>query len=47
MLDEGYLLAVGALFHANRQPCILMRVNFTTTQETAFWRVFQRVRAHI
>ena len=45
MLDEGYLLAPGALFHASRQPCTLMRINFTTTQDAAFWRVFQRVVA--
>ena len=45
MLDEGYLLAPGALFHARRQPSTLMRINFSTTQDAQFWRVFQRVRA--
>lgn len=45
MLDEGYLLAPGALFHASRQPCTLMRINFTTTQDAAFWRVLARVLA--
>lgn len=45
MLDEGYLLAPGALFHASRQPCTLMRINFTTTQDAAFWRVFQQQAA--
>ncbi len=45
MLDEGYLLAPGALFHAERKPSTLMRINFATTQDAAFWRVFQRVRA--
>lgn len=45
MLDEGYLLAPGALFHAYRTPSTLMRINFATTQNAAFWRVFQRVRA--
>ncbi len=44
MLDHGYLLAPGALFHAARQPSTLMRINFTTTQEAAFWKVFARVR---
>ena len=44
MLDAGYLLAPGSLFHASRQPGTLMRINFTTTQEAAFWRVFERVR---
>ncbi|MFT3719167.1 PLP-dependent aminotransferase family protein [Pseudorhodoferax sp.] len=45
MLDEGYLLAPGALFHAGRRPGSLMRINFTTTQAQAFWTVFERVRA--
>ena len=44
MLDEGSLLAPGALFHAARQPSTLMRINFATTQEAAFWRVFARLR---
>ena len=44
MLDEGYLLAPGALFHAGRQPSTLMRINFATTQDAAFWRVFDRLR---
>ncbi len=41
MLDEGYLIAPGALFHATRQPCTLMRINFGTTQEPAFWRALR------
>ena len=45
MLDEGYLLAPGALFHAERKPSTLMRINFATTQDAAFWKTFQRVRA--
>lgn len=44
MLDEGYLIAPGALFHAVRTPSTLMRINFATTQEAAFWRVFARLR---
>jgi DNA-binding transcriptional MocR family regulator len=44
MLDEGYLVAPGALFHAARQPSTLMRINFATTQEAAFWKVFARLR---
>ena len=44
MLDEGYLLAPGALFHASRQPSTLMRINFATTQDHAFWGVFARLR---
>jgi DNA-binding transcriptional MocR family regulator len=45
MLDEGYLLAPGALFHAQRAPSSLMRINFATTQDVAFWNVFARLRA--
>ncbi len=44
MLDEGYLLAPGSLFHAGRQPSTLMRINFATTQAAPFWKVFERVR---
>lgn len=44
MLDVGYLLAPGALFHAQRLPSTLMRINFATTQDAAFWRVFARQR---
>ncbi|MFN5350799.1 MAG: PLP-dependent aminotransferase family protein [Polaromonas sp.] len=44
MLDEGYLLAPGALFHASQQPSTLMRINFATTQDAAFWQVFARLR---
>jgi len=45
MLDEGYLLAPGALFHAERQPSTLMRINFATTQDAKFWDTFARLRA--
>ncbi len=45
MLDEGYLLAPGSLFHARRAPGTLMRINFATAQDAAFWQVFERVRA--
>ena len=39
-LDEGYLLAPGALFHAERKPSTLMRINFATTQDAAFWKKY-------
>jgi DNA-binding transcriptional MocR family regulator len=45
MLDEGYLIAPGALFHAQRTPSSLMRINFATTQEAPFWSALQRLRA--
>jgi DNA-binding transcriptional MocR family regulator len=44
MLDEGYLLAPGALFHAQRMPSSLMRINFASTQEAQFWKTFARLR---
>jgi DNA-binding transcriptional MocR family regulator len=44
MLDEGYLIAPGSLFHARRPPTTLMRVNFATAQDATFWKVFARVR---
>ncbi|SCK61027.1 DNA-binding transcriptional regulator, MocR family, contains an aminotransferase domain [Variovorax sp. HW608] len=44
MLDEGYLIAPGSLFHARRPPTTLMRINFATAQDATFWRVFARVR---
>ena len=47
MLDEGYLLAPGALFHAVRKPSNLMRINFATTQEAAFWKVFAHLRDQV
>ena len=45
MLDEGYLLAPGALFHSTRQPSTLMRINFASTQDATFWKLFARARA--
>jgi DNA-binding transcriptional MocR family regulator len=47
MLDRGYLLAPGALFHASRQPSTLMRINFCTTQEAQFWDDFSLIRAEL
>ncbi|MGV3492858.1 MAG: PLP-dependent aminotransferase family protein [Ramlibacter sp.] len=40
MLDEGYLLAPGALFHAERKPSTLMRINFATAQDATFWKKY-------
>ena len=47
MLDEGYLLAPGALFHASRKSSTLTRINFATTQDAAFWKAFVRVRGRL
>ena len=47
MLDLGYLLAPGALFHARREPSTLMRINFATTQEAQFWKDFVAIRGSV
>ena len=44
MLDNGYLLAPGSLFHAERRASTRMRINFATTQDVAFWQVFEKRR---
>jgi DNA-binding transcriptional MocR family regulator len=45
LLDAGWLIAPGSLFHADRRPTTLMRINFATAQDAAFWRAVQdRVR---
>jgi DNA-binding transcriptional MocR family regulator len=43
MLDEGYLLAPGAMFHAQRRPSTLMRINFATAQDAAFWKKYSEL----
>jgi DNA-binding transcriptional MocR family regulator len=45
LLDEGWLTAPGALFHATRRPSTLMRVNFATAQEARFWQRVVELRA--
>lgn len=44
LLDKGWLLAPGALFHATHRPTTLMRINFATTQEPRFWRALAAAR---
>jgi DNA-binding transcriptional MocR family regulator len=44
MHDAGYLLAPGSLFHADRRPGSLMRVNFASTQDDKFWRALAKTR---
>jgi DNA-binding transcriptional MocR family regulator len=44
MLDDGWLLAPGALFHATHRPTTLMRINFATTQDARFWRALDNAR---
>jgi DNA-binding transcriptional MocR family regulator len=44
LLDEGWLTAPGALFHATPRPTTLMRVNFATAQDPRFWSSLQLLR---
>jgi DNA-binding transcriptional MocR family regulator len=44
LLDQGWLLAPGHLFHATRRPSTLMRINFATSQDARFWQALQRAR---
>lgn len=41
MLDAGWLIAPGALFHAQRQSTTLMRVNVANAQDAKFWKAVQ------
>lgn len=47
LLDDGHLIAPGALFHAARALSTLMRINFATTQEAGFWRTYSRRVAQV
>jgi DNA-binding transcriptional MocR family regulator len=44
MLDAGWLLAPGHLFHVERRPSTLMRINFATSQDAKFWRALSKAR---
>jgi len=44
LLDEGWLTAPGALFHAAARPTTLMRVNFASTQDPRFWKRVAQAR---
>lgn len=45
LLDAGWLIAPGSLFHARRQPSTRMRINFASAQDAAFWQTFVTARA--
>ncbi|MBX3621528.1 MAG: PLP-dependent aminotransferase family protein [Rhizobacter sp.] len=47
MVDQGWLLAPGSLFHATPRPTTLMRINFATTQDARFWRALEQTRGAI
>jgi DNA-binding transcriptional MocR family regulator len=44
LLDGGWLLAPGSLFHATPRATTLMRINFATTQDERFWDALVRAR---
>ncbi|HEX4509223.1 MAG TPA: PLP-dependent aminotransferase family protein [Burkholderiaceae bacterium] len=44
MLDDGWLIAPGTVFHAHREPSTLMRINFATSQDARFWKAFEAAR---
>ncbi|MBL8333188.1 MAG: PLP-dependent aminotransferase family protein [Rubrivivax sp.] len=41
LLDEGWLIAPGSLFHARPRPTTLMRLNFAAAQDARFWRALR------
>jgi DNA-binding transcriptional MocR family regulator len=45
LLDEGWLTAPGALFHATPRPSTLMRINFASADEPRFWQRLKALRA--
>lgn len=45
LLDDGWLIAPGTLFHATPRACTLMRVNFGTAQDARFWQAFKAFRS--
>jgi DNA-binding transcriptional MocR family regulator len=45
LLDAGWLLAPGSLFHAAHRPGSRMRINFATAQDARFWQDFRRATA--
>jgi DNA-binding transcriptional MocR family regulator len=44
LLDEGWLIAPGSLFHATPRPGTLMRINFATAQDPNFWLHLRQLR---
>jgi DNA-binding transcriptional MocR family regulator len=46
LLDD-WLIAPGALFHAEPRPTTLMRINFATSQDPRFWKALAAARASL
>lgn len=44
MAEAGWLVAPGSLFHARPRPSTLMRLNFASSQDPAFWQGFCAAR---
>ena len=47
MLDAGWLIAPGSLFHAQKQATTLMRINVATAQDASFWKALQQARKRL
>ena len=45
LLDAGWLIAPGSLFHASHRPSTAMRINFASSQDITFWKAFSAARA--
>jgi DNA-binding transcriptional MocR family regulator len=45
LLDDGWLIAPGSLFHATPRPTTLMRLNFAAGQDPRFWRRLRQASA--
>jgi len=46
-LIDDWLIAPGALFHAEHRPTNLMRINFATSQDARFWKALAAERARL
>jgi DNA-binding transcriptional MocR family regulator len=44
LLDAGWFTAPGSLFHVDRRPTTLMRVNFAAGADARFWSTLRRLR---
>lgn len=44
LLDAGWLIAPGSLFHASHAPSTLMRINVASSQDASFWKALVQAR---
>jgi DNA-binding transcriptional MocR family regulator len=47
LMDAGWLMAPGSLFHAERRARTTMRINFASTQDARFWKDFEAARERL